>query len=1134
MRSSVFAGVFSAGLAGVVMAMVSTVAMAEPQFVFHAPGTQVFGEPAGITGREPETVRDGENAQFWIKIGPSFFYNTVHIYYTTDGSEPQGANGIPGPGTLIAGNGFRFPAPPPVTITFVRNEPRAGGGNDDWWRATLPIGGLAHNTVVKYKISARQDDGREVFANGGQSYQYRVNIAWPGQGAAFPGNEGIGYPPFHSWKEEGVIGNGHINAMLDQNASIFDVYFPGAGGVQGVGTKNEGYVDGLDTFPPLLPSDNRGQMHLNQAFAGIRRNGITHWLTNSNGTSFTGVNSQYVARSNVISTSSTMTAGGANISVQQFDFAPRGISFPIDANGKALQGSLIKRMVLTNNRPVVETVQVYFYVDPAINGGDRYDYAFYNTATNAAIFGDNTYRIATNTGPIGFNQEYNPTTFGSGYEKNVSIQFATAMKSGPVGQAGTRAIENWRETSSDNGQGWIGTSVTLQPGVATEVAILMVGGFDSFAGADGLAQYNFQMAPVVNWFYNANLQQVQQQTDASWNQFLDSGVTVDLPDNSLDTLFERGLLATALHLDERMIGQINPGTGQPFNAQGLIAGFRNGAYPYVWPRDMAWAAVTLSRTGHTGIVDRMTNYLRDVTFRDFESWGRKGFWKQKYTTDGFVVWGAPQVDETAVVPWMVWYQYLVTGDKAYLDRNYEMVKDAAISSSQTSSVDPGRLNLRQAYPGAPSNQVLMYSNNVWEDQYDTFLMSNANILRGLADARFIALAKTSPNAGDASDFQNRYNGLLPGFFGKLDWDGEATDISLLGVVYPFYIVPANDARAAKIIDRINGVRRKFNNAHPTAEPLVRFAGEYINDASDYVGLVDRYWGDGYWGNPANGPTRGGPWFLTTMWYGMYYNLRQDFTAGKGDVDNHLYRLKRTQDHTGPLGLGAEQMAPANSLLYPGQSDFTLQTAWPNAWESMSFFVDAIMGFASYTPDAPGNTLRLAPKLPSGWTDATFRNLRVASNTYDVTAIERPSSNYWGVRVVNDQAGGSNYEFAIRIPAGQNVCRVLQNGAALPASQYTVDSTIGRVVVSGVLSGGAGALTDVRVYNSSPADIGGEGGAAGGDGLLDNNDFIVFINAFFDNNLPVADYGSEGGAFGSDGLLDNNDFIVFIQFFFEGC
>ena len=67
----------------------------------------------------------------------------------------------------------------------------------------------------------------------------------------------------------------------------------------------------------------------------------------------------------------------------------------------------------------------------------------------------------------------------------------------------------------------------------------------------------------------------------------------------------------------------------------------------------------------------------------------------------------------------------------------------------------------------------------------------------------------------------------------------------------------------------------------------------------------------------------------------------------------------------------------------------------------------------------------------------------------------------------------------------------------------------------------------------PADLGGAGGLPVPDGVLDNNDFIVFINYFFDAD-PLADVGVQGGGPGQDGAFDNNDFIAFINLFFEGC
>jgi hypothetical protein len=66
------------------------------------------------------------------------------------------------------------------------------------------------------------------------------------------------------------------------------------------------------------------------------------------------------------------------------------------------------------------------------------------------------------------------------------------------------------------------------------------------------------------------------------------------------------------------------------------------------------------------------------------------------------------------------------------------------------------------------------------------------------------------------------------------------------------------------------------------------------------------------------------------------------------------------------------------------------------------------------------------------------------------------------------------------------------------------------------------------------DVGSQGGDPVADGFLDNNDLIVFIGAFFEQNAAIADIGGEGGSLGPDGSYDNNDFVVFIDAFFGGC
>ena len=68
---------------------------------------------------------------------------------------------------------------------------------------------------------------------------------------------------------------------------------------------------------------------------------------------------------------------------------------------------------------------------------------------------------------------------------------------------------------------------------------------------------------------------------------------------------------------------------------------------------------------------------------------------------------------------------------------------------------------------------------------------------------------------------------------------------------------------------------------------------------------------------------------------------------------------------------------------------------------------------------------------------------------------------------------------------------------------------------------------------SVADLVGPGGNPPGDGILDGDDFIAFINAFSSDG-PLADIVGGGGTAPGDGVIDGNDFIAFINGFGAGC
>lgn len=74
--------------------------------------------------------------EVYVKSGYEFESDRRHLYYTTDGSAPEGAYGVGHGTTLVISAGFA-------------GEDEADG-TIDWWKATIPA--QPTNTVVRYKI----------------------------------------------------------------------------------------------------------------------------------------------------------------------------------------------------------------------------------------------------------------------------------------------------------------------------------------------------------------------------------------------------------------------------------------------------------------------------------------------------------------------------------------------------------------------------------------------------------------------------------------------------------------------------------------------------------------------------------------------------------------------------------------------------------------------------------------------------------------------------------------------------------------------------------------------------------------------------------------------------------------------
>ncbi|MFT3686242.1 MAG: choice-of-anchor R domain-containing protein [Phycisphaerales bacterium] len=177
---------------------------------------------------------------------------------------------------------------------------------------------------------------------------------------------------------------------------------------------------------------------------------------------------------------------------------------------------------------------------------------------------------------------------------------------------------------------------------------------------------------------------------------------------------------------------------------------------------------------------------------------------------------------------------------------------------------------------------------------------------------------------------------------------------------------------------------------------------------------------------------------------------------------------------------------------------------------------------------------------AGWWTSDFYPLQM---TVTASACSNPTIDTPPASIVAPCGGSVTLTVSATAATGMTY-QWRKGGSPLAEGDHIVGSTTSTLTLSSlagsdsgqydvVVSTVCGSATSAAALTVRSADFGGAGGLAGADGRLDNNDFIVFIDAFFAAS-SVADIGQQGGVFGADGAFDNNDFIAFINLFFNGC
>lgn len=108
-------------------------------WVYHDPAeiNTALAPNNSATQRVPLAPAAGQSADIYVQVGYQFQINTCFIYYTTDGTNPEGAFGVSKGTTHV------------VQASFLNAD--SAQSNIDWWKGTIPA--QPNGTPVRYKVA---------------------------------------------------------------------------------------------------------------------------------------------------------------------------------------------------------------------------------------------------------------------------------------------------------------------------------------------------------------------------------------------------------------------------------------------------------------------------------------------------------------------------------------------------------------------------------------------------------------------------------------------------------------------------------------------------------------------------------------------------------------------------------------------------------------------------------------------------------------------------------------------------------------------------------------------------------------------------------------------------------------------
>ncbi|HTK08523.1 MAG TPA: glycoside hydrolase family 15 protein [Ktedonobacteraceae bacterium] len=336
-----------------------------------------------------------------------------------------------------------------------------------------------------------------------------------------------------------------------------------------------------------------------------------------------------------------------------------------------------------------------------------------------------------------------------------------------------------------------------------------------------------------------------------------------------------------------------------------------GGYGFCWPRDGAFIAHTLDRTGQ----HEHARAFYDWALRTQET---SGCWYQRYYMHGALAptWGLIQFDEIGAIVWAMCRHIEQTDDSAYGQQVYSQLARACEYMQKELDVETGLAPVSYdlweereeistyacACTWAAFNAFAHLSSrlgstdeaNHWHEVATRFKQAIEKHLWDDAQKCFLRGSKTRISATDVEQLRSKQlvsdsDIMTTTRAGKTTYTllrDPIVDTSILGLSVPFGVFSSDDPRMIA-----------------TAETIAR-------ELTSPVGGIIRYKGDHYRG--------GNPWIICTLWLSLQY-----IHSGQKEQAYNLYNW--ALKHRTPLDLFSEQIDQ-----HTGKPCWVTPLAWSHA------------------------------------------------------------------------------------------------------------------------------------------------------------------------------------------------------------